>query len=251
MALGQTQLLRKKALAIVGARNASANGIIHAREFAAALGQSGLLIVSGLARGIDRAAHEGALHSGTVAFVGGGVDVVYPRSNGFLYEQLKERGVVASEMPLNCQPQARHFPRRNRLVSGMSRAVLVIEAALRSGSLITARLAQEQGRDSMAIPGNPADPRSRGCNDLIKSGAALIETPEDVLAQLHSPFLPLAAQVGKHPLQTPLPMRPLKSRNFRFPLNHRNPLHVFWNFWGWTPFQSTSLRGYRGYRSLN
>ena len=188
MALGRTQLLKKRSIAIVGARNASANGLMHARDFASALGQQGFLITSGLARGIDAAAHEGALHSGTAALVGGGIDVVYPRSNQLLYDKIREAGVIASEMPLGCQPQARHFPRRNRLVSGMSRGVLVIEASLRSGSMITARLAQEQGRETMAIPGNPVDPRSKGCNQLIKSGAALIESPDDILEQLHRPF---------------------------------------------------------------
>ena len=188
MALGQTQLLSKKSIAVVGARHASAQGLIHANSFASALGQEGFLVVSGLARGIDRAAHEGALHSGTAAIVGGGVDVIYPRSNRALYDSIKDLGVIMSEMPLSCQPQARHFPRRNRLVAGMSRGVLVIEAALKSGSMITARLAQEQGRETMAIPGNPADPRSRGCHNLIKSGAALIETPDDVIEQLRRPF---------------------------------------------------------------
>ncbi len=211
MALGQTQLLSKKSIAVVGARHASAQGLIHASNFASAFGQHGFLVVSGLARGIDRAAHEGALHSGTVAILGGGVDVIYPQSNRGLYDRIKELGVIISEMPLFCQPQARHFPRRNRLVSGMSRGVLVIEAALKSGSMITARLAQEQGRETMAIPGNPADPRSRGCHDLIKSGAALIETPDDVIEQLRRPF------------EQPGPAVANKSKQRSFTLDHQVP----------------------------
>ena len=209
MALGQTQLLSKKSIAVVGARHASAQGVIHAKNFASALGQEGFLVVSGLARGIDRAAHEGALNSGTAAIVGGGVDVIYPQSNRDLYDRIKDVGVIMSEMPLSCQPQARHFPRRNRLVAGMSRGVLVIEAALKSGSMITARLAQEQNRETMAIPGNPADPRSRGCHDLIKSGAALIETPDDVIEQLHRPFEQPRQVLAKQPKQRSLALEKL------------------------------------------
>jgi DNA processing protein len=137
-----------------------------------------------MARGIDAAAHEGALEHSTIAVLAGGVDVIYPRENAALYDAIRERGLLVSEMPCGTQPQARHFPRRNRIISGMCLGVLVIEAALRSGSLITARLAGEQGRDVFAVPGSPLDPRCRGANDLIRNGAVLTESADDVLAEL-------------------------------------------------------------------
>lgn len=197
--LGRVELLKKKSIAIVGARNASANALLMAQSFAEELGKSGFLITSGMAMGIDAAAHQGALKSGTAALLGGGIDVIYPRTNSDLYRELLERGVVVSEMPLGCQPQARHFPRRNRLVSGMSRGVLVIEAALKSGSMITAQLAQDQGRETMAIPGSPLDNRSRGCNRLIRDGAHLIETPQDVINCLNQGYFSLKRQEGTAP----------------------------------------------------
>ena len=182
--LGDPALPSRRAVAIVGARNASANGRRFARQLALGLGEAGLAVTSGLARGIDTAAHEGALDSGTVAVLAGGPDVVYPRENGALYQGIRERGAVVSEMPAGLVPQARHFPRRNRLISGLSLGVLVVEAAPRSGSLITARLALEQGREVFAVPGSPLDPRARGCNHLIRQGAVLTESAEDVLETL-------------------------------------------------------------------
>jgi DNA processing protein len=158
-------------VAVVGARNASANGRRFCRDLAAGLGQSGIIVVSGLARGIDAAAHLGALETGSVAVVAGGVDVVYPEENRGLHEALAREGAIVAELPLGTEPQARHFPRRNRLISGMALGVVVVEAAARSGSLITARFALEQGRDVFAVPGSPLDPRCRGSNDLLRHGA--------------------------------------------------------------------------------
>ena len=146
-----------------------------------ALGEGGLVVVSGLARGIDAAAHLGALDTGTVAVVAGGVDIVYPEENRGLHEALRRQGAIVAELPLGSEPQARHFPRRNRIISGMALGVLVVEAAARSGSLITARYALEQGREVFAVPGSPLDPRCRGANDLLRRGATLTETAEDVL----------------------------------------------------------------------
>lgn len=182
--LGRPELLLQRVVAIVGARNASANGIRLARQLAADLGSAGLAIVSGLARGIDTAAHQGALATGTIAVMAGGVDVVYPPENDRLHAEIAERGTVISEMPPGLAPQSRHFPRRNRIVSGLSLGVVVVEASPRSGSLITARLAGEQGRDVFAVPGSPLDPRARGTNDLIRQGATLTEGAADVLAAL-------------------------------------------------------------------
>ena len=180
--LGHPELLGKAAIALVGARNASAVGRRFARELAGELGRAGMMVVSGMARGIDASAHEGALDLGTVAVLGGGVDVIYPRENGALYEALSERGAVLSETPPGTEPQARHFPRRNRIISGIARGVVVVEATQRSGSLITARMALEQGREVFAVPGSPLDPRARGTNNLIRQGAVLTETAADVLA---------------------------------------------------------------------
>jgi DNA processing protein len=182
--LGHAHLLGRNVIAVVGARNASANGRRLARQLAADLGQAGLLVASGLARGIDAAAHEGALETGTAAVVAGGIDVVYPAENTALYEEIRARGVLVSEIAVGTVPQARHFPRRNRLISGMSRGVLVVEAALRSGSLITARFAADQGREVCAVPGSPLDPRARGCNNLLRQGAVLVESAADVLDAL-------------------------------------------------------------------
>jgi len=182
--LGEAALLRRPAIGVVGARNASANGRRLAGELSADLGKGGFLVVSGMARGIDAAAHAGALASGTAAVVAGGVDVVYPRENQPLYDDILARGVVVSEMPPGLQPQARHFPRRNRIISGLALGVLVVEAAPRSGSLITARVAADQGREVFAVPGSPLDPRARGGNDLIRQGATLVETAADVIEAL-------------------------------------------------------------------
>jgi DNA processing protein len=192
-AVGQAALLSRPCIAVVGSRNASLNGRGLARDLACALGAAGFVVVSGLARGIDAEAHRGAIASGTVAVLASGVDVCYPRENAELYASIAERGALVSEAPPGMAPQARHFPRRNRLISGLARGVLVVEANLRSGSLITARMAAEQGREVFAVPGSPLDPRARGCNDLIRQGATLTETAADVLAVLGSPFAPPSA----------------------------------------------------------
>ena len=190
---GNAELLAKRAIAVVGARNASAAGRKFARDIAGELGRAGLIVVSGLARGIDGAAHTGALDTGTVAVVAGGVDIVYPLEHASLYDQIVARGAAISEQPLGVEPQARHFPPRNRLISGLSLGVLVVEAAPRSGSLITARLALEQGREVFAVPGSPLDPRCRGTNDLIRRGAVLTESAADVLDALTAILAPRVA----------------------------------------------------------
>lgn len=182
--IGHPHILETTAVAMVGTRNASTNGKRMADRFARAIGAEGYVVVSGLARGIDAAAHTGALDSGTAAVLAGGVDDIYPKDNADLYRQIAERGLLISEMPLGTVPQARHFPRRNRIISGLSVATLVVEAQLKSGSLITARLAADQGREVMALPGSPLDARARGTNDLIRKGAQLIETPEEAIAFL-------------------------------------------------------------------
>lgn len=158
------------------------------------MGEAGLIIASGLARGIDAAAHSGSLGSGTIAVVAGGIDVVYPAENQELYDQIGEMGLIIAEQPVDTKPQGRHFPRRNRLISGLSLGVIDIEAAQRSGSLITARMALEQGREVMAVPGSPLDPRCRGSNDLIRLGAVLVESEKDVLEALASMTAPRARE---------------------------------------------------------
>lgn len=178
---GETVLFTRPALAIVGARNASANGRRFASDLARSLGEEGFAVVSGLARGIDAAAHLGALDTGTIAVLAGGIDHIYPLENADLFAEVAARGCLVSEMPFGFAPQARHFPRRNRLVSGLAHGVAVVEAALRSGSLITARFALEQGREVFAVPGSPLDPRARGCNRLIRDGAILTESAADVI----------------------------------------------------------------------
>ena len=182
--IGDAAILARPAIAIVGARNASANGRRFAEDLARDLGQRGFVVVSGLARGIDSAAHRGSLASGTVGVVAGGADVVYPPENEGLQHAIGERGAVVAELAPGTQPQARHFPRRNRIIAGLSLGVVVVEAAIRSGSLITARFALEQGRQVMAVPGSPLDPRCHGTNHLIRQGAALIESADDVTAAL-------------------------------------------------------------------
>ncbi len=177
---GRVDLLNQPSVAIVGARIASAGGQRIARGLAQQLGQAGHAVVSGMARGIDAAAHEGALATGTVAVLGGGVNDIYPSEHADLYARLTEQGCVVSESPVGARAQARDFPRRNRIISGLSRGVVVVEAEVRSGSLITARLAAEQGRDVFAVPGSPLDPRARGPNELLRQGAILCEGIEDI-----------------------------------------------------------------------
>jgi DNA processing protein len=186
IAKGHATLFDKKAVAMVGARNASAAGIRFSRELALGLSNSNLCIISGLARGIDAAAHEGAMagQGGTIACVAGGIDVFYPPENAALYDRIAAEGLLLSEQPLGTVPQGRHFPRRNRLISGLAAGTVVVEAALKSGSLITARVASEQGREVMAVPGAPADPRAQGCNQLIREGATLVQSASDILEAL-------------------------------------------------------------------
>jgi len=182
--LGDTALLSRPSVAIVGARNASAAGRRFARTLAEEIGQAGFVVVSGLARGIDTAAHEGALATGTVAVVAGGVDVVYPEENRTLHGRIASQGAIVAEMPPGTEPIAALFPRRNRTISGLALGTVVVEAALRSGSLITARQALDQGREVFAVPGSPQDPRARGANDLIRQGATLVEGAGDILGVL-------------------------------------------------------------------
>lgn len=181
---GHTRFLTKRAVGFVGSRNASINGRRFAKTTTKAIGAAGYMIVSGMARGIDAAAHEGALKTGTLAVLGGGVDIIYPRENAELYDNLITRGAVCSEVPMGITPQARHFPRRNRIISGIARGVVVLEAGARSGSLITARMALEQGREVFAVPGPPHDPRVKGANTLIRQGAQLTEDASDVIETL-------------------------------------------------------------------
>jgi DNA processing protein len=178
---GRTELFAMPAVAVVGTRTASALGRKFARELSFALGKARLLVVSGLARGIDTVAHEASIETGTVAVLAGGIDVIYPPENETLYHAIAERGVLATEMTPGTVPRAESFPRRNRLISGISLGVLVVEAALRSGSLITARLAGEQGREVFAVPGSPLDPRCAGTNKLLREGATLVTGASDVI----------------------------------------------------------------------
>ena len=181
---GDAGLLKRPTIAIVGSREGSAAALLFAERIAGDLGAAGFTVVSGMARGIDAAAHRGALASGTAAVLAGGLDHPYPPQNLALHEAICAKGIVVAEAPLGSAPRARDFPRRNSIISGLSRAVVVIEAALRSGSLITARAAADQGREVMAAPGSPMDARSHGANALIKQGATLIESAADVIEAL-------------------------------------------------------------------
>lgn len=178
---GDPKILHQRCVAVIGSRNASAIGQRFAGQIARELGEAGLTVVSGLARGIDTQAHWGSIDTGTAAVLGGGVDHVYPSQNADLFEEIKNQGALISESRLGYRATARDFPRRNRIISGLSMGVVVIEAAERSGTLITARYALEQGREVMAAPGSPLDPRVKGCHRLLKQGAALIENTQDVL----------------------------------------------------------------------
>lgn len=187
--IGRTALAQQSAIAVVGARNASANGLGFTRTLAHHLGlggygHQGVVVVSGMARGIDAAAHHGSLEHGTIAVLGGGVDVAYPADNARLYDEISEKGLVIAEMPIGTRPSAHLFPIRNRIISGIVAGVVIVEAAQRSGSLITARLALDQGREVFAVPGAPGDPRARGTNGLIRDGAILVESAADVLKSL-------------------------------------------------------------------
>ena len=184
---GHLTLLDKPAIAMVGARNASAAACRFARTLAQHLGEAGAIVVSGLARGIDTAAHDGSLETGTIAVIAGGIDIFYPPENEERQRAISERGLLVAEQPPGVEPRARHFPYRNRIIAGLAHGTVVVEAAPNSGSLITARYAAEFGRDVMAVPGSPLDPRAQGCNQLIRDGAILIQKAEDVLETIR-PF---------------------------------------------------------------
>jgi DNA processing protein len=204
-AKGDLNLLDMIGAAIVGARNASAAACRFARGLAYDLGQNDLVVVSGLARGIDSAAHDGALETGTIGVVAGGIDVFYPPENEERQKALYDRGLVLAEMPSGTEPRARHFPYRNRIIAGISAGTVVIEAAPKSGSLITARLAAEAGREVMAVPGSPLDPRAQGCNQLIRDGATLIQNAADVVEAIRLPVSTVRS--------TPSPFEPAEELN--------------------------------------
>ncbi len=201
--LGAGAVLDRPMVALVGARNASSLGLRMAKALAGALSEAGYVVVSGLARGIDAAAHMAALDQGTVAVVAGGVDVMYPAENTRLAEDIARTGLRLSEQPVGLVPQARHFPARNRIISGLAQAVVVVEAAGKSGSLITARTALDQGRDVLAVPGHPFDARAAGCNMLIRDGATLVRNADDVIAAL-----PARRPAQATPPQADLPLPP-------------------------------------------
>jgi DNA processing protein len=213
-AKGDLSLLNIPAIGMVGARNASSLGIRMARRLGQGLSEAGFTVVSGLARGIDTAAHEAALdgEGRTLAVMAGGIDVIYPAENDGLAQAIDEKGCRISEHPPGLEPQARHFPLRNRIVAGLSRAVIVVEAAAKSGSLITARAALDYGREVMAVPGHPFDARASGCNMLIRDGAVLVRSAQDVLEGVGAPAAPQPdALMTAAPLPGPeSPQRPLK-----------------------------------------
>ena len=202
---GDIATLQRLPVAVIGARNASSLGLRMARGMALGLAQSGAAVVAGLARGIDTIAHEASLGTATIAVMAGGIDMIYPSENAALAETICETGLLITEQPPGTEPVARHFPARNRIISGLSRAVVVIEAAMRSGSLITARCALDQGREVMAVPGHPMDARASGCNALIRDGAILVRNSADVLDALQSNGAPDEIQAE---LALPVPPRP-------------------------------------------
>ena len=211
--IGDPAYLSAPMIALVGARNASSLGTRMARSLAAELGEAGFVIVSGLARGVDAAAHLAALKTGTVAVMAGGVDSIYPAENAGLAFEIGAEGLRLSEQPMGLTAQARHFPRRNRIISGLARAVVVVEAAARSGSLITARDALDQGRDVLAVPGHPFDARAAGCNMLIRDGAQLVRNAADVIAAL--PERRAAARPAQPDLWAEIPAPPPEKRSLR------------------------------------
>jgi len=183
---GRTEFFERDTIAVVGPRNASFNAIAFARKISAELGKNSIITASGLARGVDTAAHQASIATGTIAVIAGGIDHIYPSENRELYERISTEGLLVSETPFGVPPKGGNFVQRNRLISGLSLAVIVVEAGLRSGSLITARCAAEQGREVFAVPGSPFDPRCHGTNRLIKDGANMIENIDDVLTELSS-----------------------------------------------------------------
>nr|WP_051588216.1 DNA-processing protein DprA [Actibacterium mucosum] len=209
---GDAALTRRPMVALVGARNASSLGTRMARRLGGELGEAGFVVVSGLARGIDTAAHLAALPHGTAAVLAGGVDVIYPAENAALADDIAKSGLLISEQPPGLQPQARHFPRRNRIISGMAQAVLVVEAAAKSGSLITARDALDQGREVLAVPGHPFDARASGCNMLIRDGATLIRGVDDVIELLQPATAPVQQDMFDQPPALPAETPPERPR---------------------------------------
>lgn len=205
-ALGRVELLAPPRVAVVGARNASSLGLRMARKLAEEMGRAGFVVVSGLARGIDAAAHDAALPTGTIAVMAGGIDVIYPPENRDLAARIATEGLRLSELSPGTEPQARHFPQRNRIIAALSRATLVVEAAARSGSLLTARMALDYGREVMAVPGHPMDARAAGCNMLIRDGAVLIRGADDVLEAMG---LAPAARAAPCPEPSPPPKLPV------------------------------------------
>lgn len=205
-ARGDATLLARPMVALVGARNASSLGLRMARRLAEGLAEAGFVVVSGLARGIDAEAHRAALAGGTVAALAGGVDVVYPAENAALADSIAAQGCLISEQPPGLDPQARHFPLRNRIVSGLARALVVVEAAARSGSLITAKEAADQGREVLVVPGHPFDARAAGCNALIRDGATLVRSAADVLEAL-----------GNGPVAPPVKLAPVQAKPAHVP----------------------------------
>lgn len=201
---GDLTLLDRPAVAIVGARNASAAACRFARDLALGLVNEGVIVVSGLARGIDTAAHQGALTGGTVGVIASGIDIAYPPENAGLQEAVATQGLLIAEQPPGREPLARHFPYRNRIIAGMTLGTVIVEAAPKSGSLITARLAGEAGREVMAVPGSPLDPRAQGCNQLIRDGATLVQSAADVLESIR-PIVPGVRGHGQDFRTEPLP----------------------------------------------
>jgi DNA processing protein len=217
-AIGDTSLLSRPIIALVGARNASSLGTRMARALAHDLGAQGYVIASGLARGVDTAAHLASMETGTIAVMAGGVDVIYPTENTNLAHDIAAQGLRISEQPMRTTPQARHFPSRNRIISGLAQAVVVVEAAAKSGSLITARDALDQGREVLAVPGHPFDARASGCNMLIRDGAQLVRNAEDVIAALpvHAPVQTPGAKTPAQPdLLADLPPSPPEKRSLK------------------------------------
>ncbi|MFC5496741.1 DNA-processing protein DprA [Caenimonas terrae] len=219
--MGHVQMPWPRAIAVVGSRNPTPQGQANARQFGRSLAQAGLTVVSGLALGIDGAAHEGALEGAgpqqlaTIAVVGTGLDSVYPRQHEALAGRIAQRGLIVSEYPLGTAPLPANFPRRNRIIAGLSQGTLVVEAAVRSGSLITARMAIEQGKDVFAIPGSIHSPQSRGCHELLRQGAKLVESAQDVLEELHPGVAARAETAGTAPAPaTGAPARLLQALGF-------------------------------------
>ena len=212
-AIGDLSLMNRPMVALVGARNASSLGTRMARALARELGQAGYIVVSGLARGVDAAAHTAALDTGTIAVQAGGVDIMYPAENTDLAMQIAQKGLRVSEQPVGLVPQARHFPSRNRIVSGLSCGVVIVEAAGKSGSLITARNALDQGREVLAVPGHPFDARAAGCNMLIRDGAVLVRSGADVIEALAPAEQP--QQNAQPELPIPAAAAPPQKRSLR------------------------------------